>query len=939
MSHKLCAGTKPLLLPTEIAMTDLDIAGIQQHAGLHVLARNVYRGPHPFGRLPMVRIQIALGELEAWPTDKLPDFTDRILAILPGLVHHGCSCPNEGGFAKRLRDGTWLGHVIEHVALELQTLAGSAVSRGKTRSVRGRPGVYNILYRYLEEDVGLAAGASAIALVAALLPAQFRRWEGGALLPSPVGRDSLDVCAAVEHLVALGKRSALGPTTASLADAARRRTIPVARLDQQGLLVLGWGSRQQRLRASITGRTPQIAVSLAGNKDATKALLAAAGLPVPKGIVVRTAEDALAAARKLGGPVVVKPLDGNHGRGVSTFVETPADIGTAFDHAAKISSRVIVETHLPGNDHRMLVVNSKLIAVAERVPAHIVGDGIRSIEDLISIVNADPSRGEGHESTLTKIRIDTALMAALEKQGRAISSVPHAGERVLLRGTSNLSSGGTAIDRTDMVHPNNRLIAEMAARAVGLDIAGIDFLSPDIARSVNETGGGIIEVNAAPGFRMHLAPSEGPARDVAAPVIAMLYPPGTTSRIPVVAITGTNGKSTTARMVAAILRGVYPTVGLTTTSGVYVNDLLLKSGDSSGPKSARMLLQNPAIDIAVLETARGGILREGLGFDYATVGAVLNISEDHLGVGGIDTLDDLTAVKAVVVRSVARRGSAVLNFDDRRVRALARRSRGRIIWFSRAASVLHPVMAAHVAAGGQAMLLEENNGFVSLVLYEGTQRTAIVAVSDMPASLGGAAGFNVENALAACAIATALGVAAEQIAKALKQFTSNFADNPGRFNIIDAHPFRVVIDYAHNIASMRALGQCLSALKTDGGRSIGMVSMPGDRRDEDIMEMGATAVPLLDHIVFREGPDGRGRPRGEVLRLLEKGARSAGASAEQISFILEERDAVLASLRLARPGDLVVLFPTRVEEVYRQVMAFQPETRSTASRETAHAGG
>ncbi|MBA4090999.1 MAG: cyanophycin synthetase [Sphingobium sp.] len=920
-------------------MIDLDTAGGEERVGLHVLARNVYRGPHLFGRLAMIRIQIALGELEAWPTDRLPAFADRLLAALPGLARHGCSCPNEGGFPRRLREGTWLGHVIEHVALELQTLAGSAVSRGKTRSVRGRPGVYNILYRYLEEDVGLAAGAAAIALVAALLPVPYRRWEGGALLPAPVGSDGLDVGAAVEQLKALRKRSALGPTTTALAEAARRRTIPVARLDEQGLLVLGWGSRQQRLRASITGRTPQIAVSLAGNKDVTKALLAAAGLPVPKGIVVRTAEDALAAARKLGGPVVVKPLDGNHGRGVSTFVETPADIGTAFEHAAKISSRVIVEKHLPGNDHRMLVVDGKLVAVAERVPAHIVGDGIRSIGDLISIVNADPRRGDGHESTLTKIRVDAALMDVLGKQGRAIGSVPEAGEHVLLRGTANLSSGGTAIDRTDMVHPDNRLIAEMAARAVGLDIAGIDFLSPDIARSVNETGGGIVEVNAAPGFRMHLAPSEGPARDVAAPVIAMLYPPGTTSRIPVVAITGTNGKSTTARMVAAILRGVYPTVGLTTTSGVYVNDLLLKSGDSSGPKSARMLLHNPAVDIAVLETARGGILREGLGFDYATVGAVLNISEDHLGVGGVDTLDDLAAVKAVVVRSVPRRGFAVLNFDDRRVRALARRSRGRIIWFSRTGSVAHPVMAAHVAAGGRAILVEGHSGSASLVLYEGDRRTAIIAVSDMPASLGGAAGFNVENALAACAIATALGVAPDQIAGPLKRFTSNFKDNPGRFNIVDAHPFRVVIDYAHNIASMRALGQCLGSLKTGGGRSIGMVSMPGDRRDEDIMEMGATAVPMLDHIVFREGPDGRGRPRGEVLRLLEKGARSAGASAERISFVLEERDAVLATLRLARPGDLVVLFPTRVEEVHRQVMAFRPETLATASRETAHADG
>ncbi|WBQ19148.1 cyanophycin synthetase [Sphingobium yanoikuyae] len=891
-------------------------------ATLHLLSRNIFRGPNVFGRRPMIRLQIDLGILEGWPTDRLPDFRDALLTILPGLAGHGCSCRHEGGFARRLTEGTWLGHVIEHVALELQTLAGSPVSRGKTRSVAGRPGVYNILFAYRDEALALAAARAAIDIVTGLLPPAFRSWEGAALLPAAKSDNALDIAEVVTNLVALRKTSELGPSTASLVDAARRRTVPVTRLDGQSR----YGSRQQRIRASITGRTSQIGVTLAGNKDATKAILASLGLPVPAGYVSRTAEEALAAARKLGGAVVVKPLDGNHGRGVTTALNDEEAISAAFGLAAKICTKVIIERHLPGHDYRALVIGGKLVAVAERVPAHIIGDGTHTVAELIAHLNDDPRRGLGHEAVLTRIRVDQALEDLLARDGRALADIPAQGERVLLRGTANLSSGGTAIDRTDEIHPENRLVAEMAATALGLDVAGIDLLSPDIARPLRETGGGIVEVNAAPGLRMHLAPSQGAARDVAAPIISTLFPDDTPSRIPIVAITGTNGKSTTARMVATILRTTFPTVGLTSTNGVYVNDLLLRAGDASGPKSARMLLQNPAVDVAVLETARGGILREGLGFDYCTVGAVLNVSEDHLGVAGVNTLEDLAAVKSVVIRSVARRGAAVLNFDDPFVRKLARRSRAPIIWFSRSARTDNPLLAEHLRHGGRAVLLESDDPDATLYLHCEGKAIALLAGGEIPGTLGGAAGFNVENALAASAIATALGVAPERIASALRTFASNFDDNPGRFNIIDDHPFRVIIDYAHNVASMRAFGRCLAQLKAPQGRTIGMVSMPGDRRDDDIVEMGAVAVPMFDQIVFREGPDGRDRPRGDVLRLLERGAREAGANGGELHFVLEERDAVTASLELAGPGDLVVLFPTRVEETYGQVKAFKPVT-------------
>ncbi len=918
-------------------MTGVDRSIVPGGEPLRVLGRGIYRGPNIFSLRPMIRIRVALGALEAWPTSRLPGFSERLLGLLPGLANHGCSCRDTGGFARRLADGTWLGHVIEHVALELQAAAGVAVSRGKTRSVTGQPGVYDIVYAYGDETLGLAAGGAAIRLVMALLPEGLDRWEGDGHLPPPLADQPTDGKALVEALAVMHRRSALGPTTGALVSAAERRNIPVTRLDAQGLVLLGYGSRQQRLRASISGRTPQIAVAIAGNKDATKGLLEAAGLPVPTGIVARSLEDALAGAERLGKPVVVKPLDGNHGKGVSTALVTDDQVAAAFTHAAKVSARVIVERHLPGNDHRILVIGGKMVAVAERVPAMVTGDGLHSIKALIGFLNEDPRRGDGHENVLTRIRMDAALLDMLARQGKTPASVPPAGERVMLRGAANLSSGGTAVDRTDEIHPENRLIAEMAARTIGLDIAGVDFLSPDISRPVGETGGGIVEVNAAPGFRMHLAPSHGTPRDVAAPVIDMLFPPGAPSRIPIIAVTGTNGKSTTVRMVAAILRHAGRSVGLTTTSGVYLNDLLLKRGDASGPKSAKMILRNPAADVAVLETARGGIVREGLGFDRCAVGAVLNIAEDHLGVGGVDSLEQLAAIKSVVVRSVARRGAAVLNFDDPRTRAMARLSRGRIIWFSLDASADDPRLAAHLSRGGAAVLRESGEAGGLLVLRQGERRVPIAAAADIPATMGGVVPFNIANALAAAAMASALGIGVEAIAAGLRAFASDYRDNPGRFNIIDDHPFRVVIDYAHNVASMRAIAACLDDLRTGRGRAIGMVSMPGDRRDADIFEMGAVSAAMFDHIVFREGPDGRGRPRGDVMRLLGEGARGAGAGDDKLSFVLEEKDAVAHCLNMARAGDLLLLFPTRIEQVHEQVRAFRPAP-AVASTEAQHVG-
>lgn len=904
--------------------------------GMRVLERSVYRGPHLFSTRPMIRIQIDLRDLEHWPSDTLPGFADALLAHLPGLGLHGCSYQRPGGFVDRLREGTWLGHIIEHVALELQTLAGSRVARGKTRSVKDRPGVYNILYTYRDEAVGLAAGLAAIRLVADLLPAPLQRVEGLHLLGTPPLDSAQDVRAIVASLQAVLQAKALGPTTRALVEAAERRGIPVARLNEQSLIQFGHGSRQKRIRASITGDTAQIAVEIAGNKAVTKQLLAEAGLPVPRGAVVRQVEEALVEAKRLRWPVVVKPLDGNHGRGVATGIADEEALRTAFALAAQHGRRVIVEQQVPGNDHRILVVNGKVVAVAERVPAQVVGDGLHAISQLIDDLNQDPRRGAGHENVLTRIAIDQAMLALLAKSGRAPNTVPMAGERVILRDTANLSTGGTAVDRTDAIHPANRAIAEQAAAVIGLDVCGIDFLSPDITRPVRETGGGIVEVNAAPGFRMHLEPSSGTPRDVATPVIDMLFPKGRRSRIPIFAITGTNGKSTTARMVSRILCQAGHNVGMTTTSGIYYNGHLMVEADASGPKSARTVLRNAKVDVAVLETARGGILREGLGFDGADVGAVLNVTADHLGIKGIDTIEELAKVKGVVVESVARRGHSVLNADDPMCHGIARHARGTIVWFSLFGGPdLSGDLRRHIAEGGMAVVREPGSYGGCIVVHRAGERIELMPAADIPATLGGIAEFNIANALAAVAMCAAQRVPLDAIRDGLHAFSASFEDSPGRLNIHDANGMRCILDYAHNPAGLRALGQVIERMRGRYRRVLGMVSIPGDRRDCDIVEMGQLAGEIFDEIVFREAPDGRGRPRGETNGLMSQGAMQAGTSPDRVHRIVDEMDAVDTVLQLGGRGDLIVIMPSAIQAVWDRIRAFQPTV--SAPQEHVHA--
>ena len=623
---------------------------------MKILNRWVYVGPSQYAHFPVIRLELDLGELEAWPTSRLgAEFIDGLAAALPGVTEHGCSYRVPGGFLRRMREdeGTWLGHVLEHVAIELQNVAGEAVTFGKTRGA-GKPGIYSVVYEYVQRDEGVAAGELGLRLLCSLLPTSLR--------PSGSVPEGWKWPEARDDFIRFAQRRALGPSTASLVKAAEARRIPWLRLNNQSLVQLGHGKYQQRIQATVSGRTPHIAVELASDKEETNKILASLGLPVPKQELVQTEGQAVRAASRIGFPVVTKPYNGNHGRGISIRLTTDEEVALGFNVAKEHSRSVIVETFLEGDDHRLLVVNGELVAATRRTPGHVTGDGEHTIAQLIEVVNQDPRRGVGHEKVLTRLELDAQAEKMLSKAGFTAQAVPAAGVVVYLRSTANLSTGGTATDVTDIIHPDNRDMAVRAIKAIGLDIGGVDFLSKDIAESYRTIGGGICEVNAAPGFRMHVAPSEGSPRDVATPVIDMLFPPGTPTRVPIAAVTGTNGKTTTARMLAHLTKMAGYTPGLTTTDGVYIDGQRTVQGDMTGPVSAQMVLSDPQIDIAVLETARGGLLRAGMGMQEVNVGAVLNIQADHLGLQGIDTLEQLAEIKRVVIEVAT--DCAVLNADD-----------------------------------------------------------------------------------------------------------------------------------------------------------------------------------------------------------------------------------------------------------------------------------
>jgi cyanophycin synthetase len=882
---------------------------------MRVLETRVFRGPNPYGYRPVVRITLDLEELEEYPSDRLPGFTDRLVELIPTLQEHGCSYGEPGGFVRRLREGTWMGHIVEHIALELQCLAGTPVTYGKTRSVKDQHGVYYVVYSFLEERVGAEAGELALRLVRSLLPEELPSALHGA------ERAAFDFARERDDLISRAQDMVLGPTTASLVDEAKKRGIPAIRLDEHSLVQLGYGKHQQRIRASVTGKSSNIAVETASDKELTIKLLGDVGVPVPRHLRVRSEAEAAAAAERLGFPLVVKPLDVSHGRGVSLNLNSADEVVAAFRIANEYTSSVLVETYLHGRDYRVLVINYEVVAVAERVPAHVVGDGRHSIAELIEIVNRDPRRGFGHEKVLTKIKLTHQSELLLQRAGYSLDSVLKPGEQFFLASTANLSTGGTAIDRTNEINYETREIARRAALVVGLDVAGIDIITPDIAQPLREVGGGIVEVNAGPGFRMHLQPSEGTPRNVAKHVVDMLFPPGQPARIPILSITGTNGKTTTARMVAHILKMTGQRVGLTTTDGIYIDGELYMRGDMTGPWSARMVLKDPTVDAAVLETARGGILREGLGFDRCDVGCVLNVSNDHLGQRGVNTLDEIAEIKALVVEVVRDDGASVLNADDPLVAAMAERAEGRLVYFSMyGGETASELVRRHIAEGGAAVVLQPGVKGDMIAIYDAEQYIPLLWTHLIPATLEGKARHNVANALAAAAVAYAHGVSVENIRQGLRTFTTSFFQAPGRLNIFDEHPFRVLVDYGHNPAAFAAMKDLVERLRPGYSRVIGVVSAPGDRRDVDIAEIGAIAGTMFDLLVLKEDDDRRGRAAGAIMALLREAAEGAGMDPAAVVDAGDELGAVRFALGAAAPGDLVVLFADNITAVWKTVI-------------------
>jgi len=888
---------------------------------MKILSTNVYVGPSLYAHFPVIRHHVDLGILEEWPSVRLgEDFIGALIRTLPGLHKHGCSYGEPGGFIRRMREeeGTWMAHIWEHAALELQNEAGSSVSFGRTRG-SGTPGQYNMVFQYKQSDVGLEAARIALQLLLSLLPQELKQ-----VLAAEIDKD-FNFEEERKDFILFAQRKELGPSTASLVNAAEERQIPYQRLNKYSLVQFGHGAYQQRIQATITSKTPHIAVEISSDKEDTHNLLRDLGLPVPTQKLVYSPREAVRAARSIGLPVVVKPLNANHGRGVSINLTTDQQIESAFAFAREqgTSKAVLVESYVEGFDHRMLVVNNELVAVAKRVPGHVVGDGNSTVRQLVDKVNEDPRRGFGHEKVLTRLELDRPAMELLALAGFDADTVLPAGQTFFLRNTANLSTGGTAIDLTDVAHPDNREMAERAIRAIGLDVGGVDFLTRDITQSYKEIGGAIVEVNAAPGFRMHVAPSEGKPRDVAGKVMDMLFPPGTPTRIPVASITGTNGKTTTSRMLAHILKTAGHTVGMTSTDGVYIDGRLTVKGDMTGPTSAHIVLRDPTVDIAVLETARGGLLRSGLGYRRCDVSACLNVASDHLGLKGIDTLEQLAEVKRIVIE--VARDTAVLNADDQLCLNMADYTQAEHVCYV-TMNPAHALVKEHIRAGGRAVVLEQGFNGDMITLYDKGTHFQIVWTHQIPATMDGKATHNVQNAMFATALAYSLRKSLDDIRHGLRTFGSTIFQAPGRMNVFDEHPFRVILDYGHNAAAIRSICQLVSRLEVRG-RRICVLAAPGDRRDEDIRAIANEASGHFDHYICRADDSRRGRGDAEVPEMLRDQLLAKGVAAGAIEIIPDEVLAVDAALECAKDGDLLMLFVDNVSRCWKQVIHYEGHRR------------
>ncbi len=865
---------------------------------MEIVNIRVMNGPNYWSirRHKLIVMKLDLQELEDYPTNKIPGFKDRMVKLFPGLYEHHCSEGRPGGFLHRVEEGTWMGHVIEHMALELQTLAGMDVGFGRTRET-SQKGVYNVVFAYMEGEAGVYTAKATVRIAQALVDGK-----------------EYDLAEDIQALREIREEYRLGPSTGSLVEEAAARGIPYIRLNKHSLVQLGYGVNQKRIQATVASTTSNIAVEIACDKEETKNLLERAEIPVPKGLICYDEDDLRNAIKKIGYPIVTKPVNGNHGKGATTNLRNWEDAVKGLAAARKYSRSVIVEKYIFGYDHRVLVIDFKFIAAAKRTPASVFGDGKSTIKELIEKVNTDPRRGYGHEKVLTAIKIDDFTMNILAEKGMTLESILKEDEELLLKPTANISTGGTATDITDLVHPDNVFMCERIARIIGLDICGIDIMTPDLSQPIQEIGGAVLEVNAAPGFRMHLAPTEGLPRNVAEPVINMLFPPGASARIPIIAITGTNGKTTTTRLIAHIIRSMGYRVGYTTTDGIYIGNQMMMRGDCTGPVSAEFVLKDPSVEFAVLETARGGILRAGLGFDHCDIAIVTNVQPDHLGLMGIDTIEQLAKVKGVVPESVWNEGHVILNADDDLVYAMRNSVECRIALFSLDEKNQH--IKDHAERGGVSAVAE--NGYVTIM--KGEWKIRVDKITNIPLAFGGKAMFNVANILPAMLSGYLRGFDIEDIRSAIQTFIPSPATTPGRMNLFQFKNFQLLCDYAHNAAGLRAISKFVE--KVEAYPKVGVIAGVGDRRDEDTIELGEVAAHTFDEIIVRQDRNLRGRTEQEIIDLLMKGIHNIDPN-KKITVIPKEPEAIDYAFKSATPGSFIVICSDVVPDALEQILRYK----------------
>jgi len=864
---------------------------------MKIIEIKILRGPNYWSnfRNKLIAMKLDLEELEQRPTDSIDGFSERIEKLIPTMFKHRCSRGNEGGFFERVKDGTWMGHVIEHIALEIQSLAGMECGFGRTRGT-GKEGVYNVVFSYKEENVGIYAANAAVKIAEALI-------EGV----------EYDLENDIKTMREMREKFRFGPSTGSIVDEAVSRNIPYIRLNNQSLVQLGYGKNQVRFRATMTDKTSSIAVDLASNKDETKKMLTDAAIPVANGMCISEISEIETVISRVGFPLVFKPLDGNHGKGASINVKTKEEAFAAFEHAKKYSRKIIVEKFISGFDFRILVINHRFIAAALREPAHVIGDGISSIEQLIELENQDERRGYGHENVLTEISIDRETLDELSKLNYTLETILEKGKVCHLKGTANLSTGGTSTDVTDIVHPNNIFIFERISRVIGLDICGIDVMATNLNEPLEVNGGVVLEVNAAPGFRMHLAPANGLPRNVAAPVIDMLYPVGKSFTIPIIAVTGTNGKTTTTRLISHIVKNNGYRVGFTTSDGIYVQNSMLTKGDTTGPVSAEFILKDPTVEFAILETARGGILRSGLGFNKCDVAVITNIQEDHMGLSDINTLSDMARVKGVVARAVKRDGYAVLNADNKHCVSISKTVDCNIAYFS--IDEKNPVIIEHCKKGGIAAIYE--NGFITI--QKGEWKFRVEKASHIPLTFGGRVTFMIYNVLAATLATYVYGFTIEDIKLNLETFIPSAAQTPGRMNIFEFKEYKVLIDFAHNADGFKGIKEFLTTVESP--YKIGIITGTGDRRDDDIRDMGRISAEMFDHIIIRQDKFLRGRKAEDIVKLLVEGIHDANPQ-QSYEYIPKEVEALNHAFSLAEKGTFITALSDVIDNAIEVVQSY-----------------